>query len=388
MLDPLVLMPLIGVTLMSLSSALVGCVALVRRRALIGEALSHAAFPGVVLSCAMTSNLTLLSAFAFALLGLFVIKRLEGHLKVKSDTALCFVLSIFLAFGVLFASILQTKNPMAYKRSLSFLYGQATTMSLPHIIMYSALTACVILFLVVAYRRLEILNFDREFATVLGMRVRFLDGLTFFLIALAVVIGIRSVGVVLMSGMLIAPAVAARGWVNRFSHLFLLSGVFGLVSGLSGTLVSENLPPGPVILLFAAAICTITLLKSAFIRFSRIIAFRMECRLENSLKLVWRYGPSDLGFWVSHRLKNQGYLTCRGGTLTSDGEKRAAFIVRLHRLWELYLTTEFGLSATKVHKSAEQMEHILTPELEKRLTKHLHDPKSDPHKQPIPEVPR
>lgn len=388
MLDPLFLMPLIGVTLMSLSSALVGSVALVRRRALIGEALSHAAFPGVVLSSVLTSNLTLFAAFVFALLGLFVIKRLEGKLKVKSDAALCFVLSIFLAFGVLFASVLQSKNPMAYKRSLSFLYGQATTMSMTHLVMYSALTACVILFLVFTYRRLEILNFDREFATVLGMRVRLLDGLTFFLIALAVVIGIRSVGVVLMSGMLIAPAVAARGWVNRFSHLFLLSGVFGLVSGLSGTLFSEHLPPGPVILLFAAAICTITLLKTAALRLSRIIAFRMECRLENALKLVWRYGPSDLGFWVSYRLKQQGYLTRRGGGLTPDGEKRAAFIVRLHRLWELYLTTEFGLSATKVHKSAEQMEHILTDELEERLTKHLLDPKSDPHKQPIPEVQR
>lgn len=384
--DPLLQTPLLGVTLMSLSSALVGCVALVRRRSLIGEALSHAAFPGVVLSVAISSHLVLLFAFLFALFGLFVIKHLENKLRVKSDAALCFVLSSFLALGVLIASILQNQRPMAYKRALSFLYGQATTMSLTHVAMYAGLTLVVIGFIILMYRRLEILNFDREFARVIGMRVNFIDGLMFLLIALAVVIGIRSVGVVLMSGMLIAPAVAARGWVNRFSHLFLLSGVFGLLSGVFGTLFSENLPPGPLILLFAASICVLTLIKTAFLRISRIVRFRLECRTENALKLIWRYGPSDLGFWLSYRLKRQGYLTRRGAALTPDGEKRAMYIVRLHRLWELYLHTEFGLSDTKVHKSAEQMEHILTKELEARLTKHLANPTSDPHKQPIPEV--
>lgn len=71
--------------------------------------------------------------------------------------------------------------------------------------------------------------------------------------------------------------------------------------------------------------------------------------------------------------------------LTHEGKKTGAHIVRLHRLWEAYLVYSLGLKIERVHKSAEEMEHILTPEIEKKLTELLDNPEQDPHHQPIPQ---
>jgi manganese/zinc/iron transport system permease protein len=92
------------------------------------------------------------------------------------------------------------------------------------------------------------------------------------------------------------------------------------------------------------------------------------------LAILWRLRQ---GGWVA-RVQNQHILT-------PDGRRKAASIVRLHRLWELYLASELGVSNEKIHLNAEEMEHILTPDIEERLTRLLANPKVDPHSQPIPE---
>lgn len=90
---------------------------------------------------------------------------------------------------------------------------------------------------------------------------------------------------------------------------------------------------------------------------------------------------------VLWRLKEGGWIEQLGQNyrLTSDGRRKASTIVRLHRLWELYLASELGISHDKIHIGAEEMEHILTPDIEERLTQLLMNPKIDPHRQPIPE---
>ena len=81
----------------------------------------------------------------------------------------------------------------------------------------------------------------------------------------------------------------------------------------------------------------------------------------------------------------QGWIEKKKGLylLNEDGRQKAAHIVRLHRLWEAYLV-QMGHSKEKVHASAEEMEHVLTPEIERQLMEFLGDPKEDPHQQPIP----
>jgi manganese/zinc/iron transport system permease protein len=167
-----------------------------------------------------------------------------------------------------------------------------------------------------------------------------------------------------------------------------------------------SLPTGPMILLCASAICIVSLLlapKNGLVsRLFRIQRFREQCRAENLLKSLWYRGGScqasfkeikawqPLSFWQLRRLlttlRGQGWIEMNGSQsvrLTKDGRYRAARIVRFHRLWEAYLVF-LGQGVEKVHRSAEEMEHIITPELEKELEELLGDPKHDPHAQPIP----
>jgi len=192
-----------------------------------------------------------------------------------------------------------------------------------------------------------------------------------------------------------------------------LSGAFGLLSGFGGNYFSilfssKGLifPTGPMILLFSVMISLLSLLfapkRGAVIRFIRIVRFRKRCHFENILKTLWKMGDDtpmnhqEIHHWnrllkfrlklALASLKREGWIrpVPSGFLLTPDGVKRAAYLVRLHRLWELYLTSCLNASEERVHHSAEEMEHIITPELERQLTQLLDDPQHDPHNKPIP----
>jgi manganese/zinc/iron transport system permease protein len=435
--DPILRAPTIGCMLMCLAASLMGAVVFLRKQSLIGEALSHAAYPGVILGVMASgflsiqeseelqlSLLVLTGAFLTSLLGIWAIQALEKRMNVPSDAALCFVLSTFFGVGLTLASEVQFSFTALYKQALTYLYGQAATMTDVHILIYGILASVVLIFIFLLYKELQVITFDRQYAKSLGIRVKFIDTLLFFLVALAVIIGIRSVGVILMSAMLIAPAAAARQFTNRLSILFILSALFGMFSGFLGNYFSVQftetlslsypaariiLPTGPMIVLVAAAICMCALLfapeRGLLVRLWRIKRFRYTCICENVLKAMWRIGPEaaiSLQQIAKYQTISRLYLRfllwrmfCNGWIerekdrlyrLTADGQLRAAKIVRLHRLWEVYLANYLGVGIERVHRNAEEMEHIITPELERELILLLNDPKKDPHQQPIPNL--
>ncbi len=429
--DPVLQAPTIGSILMCLASALIGVIVFLRRRSLLGEALSHASYPGVVISIFFIATffpnardagplVVMIGAFCTAVLGLWMIHKMERRLKVNNDAALCFVLSIFFGVGVLIASRLQFTHALWYKTVNVFLYGQAATMTDIHIYLYAGLALLILSSVFFLYHPLKITVFDPDYAKSVGVPFKLLETLLFLLLNLAIIIGIRSVGVVLMAGMLIAPAIAARQFSHRLKGVFGLAALFGAFSGFFGNYLSVELPQwgknqgwewkftlptGPMILLSASCICVISLFlapKSGIVqRLLRRARFQRQCQAENLLKHLWKKGDRnfiairDLKagssysswrlFWMLFKLKREGWIDQKGKqiALTLDGWKRASHIVRLHRLWELYLV-HLGQGVEKVHRSAEEMEHILTPDLEKELTELLDNPSEDPHRQPIP----
>lgn len=427
--------PTIGSMLMCLAAGLIGVVIFLRKQSLIGEALSHAAYPGVILAAIFAGLLaidtqeeilmalgTMACAFLTALLGLWIITQLVRKLHLSSDSALCFVLSLFFGIGLTLASYLQFSNPGIYRQTQVYLYGQAATMTDVNIAVYGTLALLIIITMLIFEKELQTITFNRDFAISLGINVSLIDFLVFILTTLAVVIGIRSVGVVLMSAMLISPVAAARQFTNKFRPLLFLSAFFGVLSAYLGTYLSVEwshklalqysqtrlaLPTGPMIVLVASCICLISLLiapeRGILIRLLRMIHFRNRCLKENLLKAIWRLAgkqPVTLQQiaqyqnistiylrWVLSRLAHAGLLTkidSESYQLTNKGYQRASNIIRLHRLWEVYLVDYVSVGAERVHRSAEEMEHILTPELEAELTLLLNDPQQDPHHQKIP----
>lgn len=400
--DPVLRAPTIGSMLMSLSAALVGVIAVLRKRSLVGEALSHATYPGVVLSVIVAgllpdyffAPLVLVGAFLSAFAGLQLLNLLERRLKIRSDAALCLILSLFFGLGILIASRIQVTHGLWYRQALSFLYGQAATMTDIYIVIYGILSLLVIGFIVLFYRQLQASSFDPIFCQTIGIPNRLLDQATFFLLVLAIVIGIRSVGVVLMAGMLIAPAVAARPFARTLSQQLILAGAVGLFSGFFGNVVSYNLsqekyplPTGPMILLSAASLSFLSLFfapkTGVVMRWVRRRRYQQICLMENALKALWRGLNPPLSWVLRGMLRHRGWIDdC--DELTDAGKKRGEQIVRLHRLWEVYLVHYMGQKVEKVHRNAEELEHILTPQLEAELMEILQHPTHDPHDQPIP----
>jgi manganese/zinc/iron transport system permease protein len=364
--------------------------AFLQKRSLVGEALSHATYPGVVLSVVFAAIFLpfsedgaalsiLLGAFLSGILGLAVIGHMEKRLKISSDAALCFVLAIFFGIGVLIASRLQVTHALWFRQIQIYLFGQAATMVDSHIYLYAALALLVSATICFLFRYLEILYFDPGYAGSVGMKTALVNGVIYFLLVLAIVIGMRSVGVVLMSGMLIAPPVAARQWTKKLASFFLVSALFGVVAGFVGNVLSVKiplwtdqpklpLPTGPMIILSATGIALFSLLfspsKGYVTRKLRILGFRIRCREENILKALYEGEKYTASSWQLRQMQWKGWL--EDGKLTQKGREEAEKLVRLHRLWEVYLIY-MGQGAERVHQSAEAMEHILTPEIEKEL---------------------
>lgn len=433
--NPVLRAPVLGCMLMCFASSLVGVIVFLRKQSLLGESLSHAAYPGVILGVIAVgwfnfsesqefeiALFIIIGAFISALFGLWMIQLLQSKLGVRSDSALCFILATFFGIGITLASQVQFTYTSLYRQAQVYLFGQAATMTDIHIVIYGFFAVVIVSTLFCFYKELQLIIFDREYAKSLGIRVLSFDAFVFILIVLAVVIGIRSVGVVLMSAMLIAPAASARQFTNKLHQMLLIASLFGLVSGFLGVYLSVELsyylseqyavshfaiPTGPMIVIVISCICLLSLLlapdRGLIWRWMRIGKFRYRCLCENLLKSLWSEGAKNeivlekqqallnistyyLSFilwmfvrkgWVEKISPNKYYLS-------TSGMQRAAQVVRLHRLWEVYLADYLGVGAERVHRSAEEMEHIITPELEEELTVLLNDPKRDPHYQPIP----
>lgn len=313
--------PTLGCMLMCLAASLIGTVVFLRKQSLLGEVLSHAAYPGIILGiiCAgffsieendewSLSILVLTGAFLTAMLGTWTIQALVKHAKVPADAALCFVLSSFFAIGLTLASEVQFTLTSLYKQALTYFYGQAATMTDRHIAIYGVFACLVVLFVCLFYKELQVMTFDRSYAKSLGLPVRLIEGLIFFLVTAAVIIGIRSMGVILMSAMLIAPVVAARQLTHRLSYLFAFSALFGILSGFLGIYFSVYLthllssaypsariilPTGPMIVLTAAAMCCLAIVfapKGVITRLWQIRRFRNQCLSEYTLTSKMRGG--------------------------------------------------------------------------------------------------
>lgn len=276
--DPLLRGPVIGSMLMCMGASLIGVFVFIRRRSLIGETLSHAAYPGLIIGALVCSFFScgdewsffffFIGAFFSSMIALLFLQKIQAKFFVKSDAALCFTLSSFFGMGVLLASRMQKTDPVWYRQVQTFLLGQAATMTDLHIWIYGAFLLLVACFIACFYFPMRIVYFDREFAMSRGIVVWFFEISFFFLLTLAVTMAMKSVGIVLLSGMLIAPALCARKITYRLSTLLAVSGGVGGLSAFSGCYFSVRLsqwfpfvfPTGPMIVLSATLLCLVSLL--------------------------------------------------------------------------------------------------------------------------------
>ena len=333
---------------------MLGSFAVLRKQSLLGDAISHAALPGIAIAFLLTgakdSNTLLLGALVSGLLGTFWIRGIVKKTHLKSDTALGLILSLFFGFGMLLLTFIQ-KQPNANQAGLDkYLFGQAATLLESDVWMMAIVTGICLFVLLLFWKEFKILLFDADYTKTLGFNTKIIDILITSFIVLAIVLGLQTVGVVLMSAMLLAPAAAARQWTNSLSMMVFLAALFGAFSGVFGTAISasqNNLSTGPVIVIVASVFVLFSFIfspsRGLLFKQIRFIKNRRDLQLHKTLAFMYNIVESHENISHPHAIKilnnfqgytkgtlqklvSKNYVVLQGNmwSLTEDGFKTAA----------------------------------------------------------------
>ena len=416
--DPNVRYVVMGSILLAASSAIVGSFTLLKKKALVGDAVAHSVLPGVCLAFMLSGVKNplylIVGAFITGWISLVLIDIITARSKLKEDTAIGLILSVFFGIGILMVTIIQKSGNAAQSGLDHFLFGQAASLVGQDLLVFSAIALILIAAVWLFFKEFALLAFDENFARSIGFPVRGLELLLTTLTVLAVVTGIQAIGVVLMAAMLITPAAAARFWTDKLKVMIWLAAGLGAFSGLVGAYISyvaPAMPTGPWIVMVISLIAVISFFfaprKGILFRLITQRKFQTQMLEENILKLFYQLGEAQGSYFqprtideimarrpfrvsrLKKGLKNlyrQGFLkiTDHGWAYTRAGKRKGQRVTKLHRLWELYLTEYLRIAPDHVHEDAETIEHIITPELERRLEEKLQYPKLDPHQSEIP----
>lgn len=400
----------LGTTLLGFAAGMIGSFTLLRRRALLGDALSHATLPGIAIAfIAATwagvpekSLLVLLSGAACSgVLGMGLILLIRGTTRLKEDAALGIVLSVFFGAGIALLGIVQQMKTGHAAGLEAFIYGKTASLvaSDAWLIGISGL-ACSALSLLL-FKELALLCFDAPFAGSKGFPTLLLDGLLMGLVVVVTIIGLQAVGLVLMIALLVIPAAAARFWTQRMQPMTWVAALLGAAScwlGAATSALLPRLPSGAMIVLASTGFFVISLFfgpqRGLIGRWRRRFALQRRIDRQHLLRALYELNESRelkvasdqavsapirfsdllaMRSWSAQRLRKQIDLAARqelvvargehGIALTSAGFLEASHLVHNHRLWELYLITHADVAPGKVDRDADRIEHVLDPDL-------------------------
>ena len=260
-------MVLLGTALLGLASGIAGTFAVLRKESLIGDGLSHAALPGVVIAFLLTGikdiEVLIIGAALSSITAAWLITITVENSKIKFDGALATILSAFFGLGMVLLTYLQSLNNAGQAGLSKFIFGQAATILARDVYITSAAALIIIVLTALFWKELKLISFDVEYAKTLQIPVTLTLILYRSLLIMTIIIGIQSVGAILISSLLIAPAVGARQWTNKLGTMCILAGLFGMVSAMGGTIWSttvQKLPTGPAIIVILSVIVLLSLI--------------------------------------------------------------------------------------------------------------------------------
>lgn len=422
---------LMGTILLGISASVIGSFAFLRKRSLMGDALAHAALPGVMTAFILFhSNSPILMFFGAvfsSFLGLFLMDWMPKHTKIKPDAAMAITLSFFFALGLMELSYIQGLEVAGKSGLDKLLFGQAAAMLPQDIYLLSIVAVIILVAVAVFFQKFRLIAFNRPYAQSIGLNIAFYEVVLALLIVMSVVIGLQIVGVVLMAAVLLTPIAAARFWSRSLSRMLIIAGTIGGLSGMVSANISymaPAMPTGPWMVVVLSVFFFISFLfapeRGILSGWRRLQALRHQVREENVLRTLYvlnerhpcHQGEQAKPFELNQSFNLEDVLVARSMPinelkrtfkaldkkgyiqpwseqtecvqLTSKGAVIATSLTRRHRLWENYLSEEASLSSEHVHDQAEQIEHLLTEAQADELEKILRNGGQDPHGKTIP----
>jgi manganese/zinc/iron transport system permease protein len=395
----------IGTTLLGLAAGLIGTFMLLRKRALLSDAISHATLPGIALAFILMSTLLgngkillglIAGAAVFSVLGTATVLFIQNHTRLKDDAALGIVLSVYFGLGIALMGM-ATRMASGNAAGLSsFIYGKTASMLFSDAVLIAVSALVSIALCIALFKEFALVCFDADYGATQGWPANRLDFLMMTTVVVVTVIGLQAVGLILVVALLIIPAAAARFWTFNLRRMLALSGVFGALSGMFGSGLSAlmaNLPAGAVIVLSASVLFIFSMIFGSARGLLRLLVERRDLRRrimrENLLRDLYEWfegaaanvdgpGPrlADLAAqrsWSPRQLSRTVRRLLREKRLALDGDNRLAFtsqgiesakaVVRKHRLWEAYLISYADVATGTVDLSADRIEHVLDQEI-------------------------
>lgn len=407
----------VSTMILGLASGLVGCFLLLRKRSLMGDALSHACLPGIGIAFIVLTAMglpgkslpaLLLGATVTGVLGIVLVLMIRNTSRIKDDAAMGIVLSVFFGLGAVFLQMAQEVPGYSAAGLESFIYGKTASMGAQDAWLLGGVAAVALLCSLLLLKELTLLCFDEGFGRSQGWPIHGLDVILLALVTLVTVVGLQAVGLILIIAFLITPAAAARFWTNDLRTMLILSAVIGGVSGWCGATLSAllpRLPAGAVIVLVAAAIFVVSMFFGSargvtrrwlsLYRLKRKIGrqhlLRAVYEIQESLCLQKSKEPSNVAIPIETLIQHRTWtpkdvrallrqaeredhidqLDAQTIRLSEPGFGEAARITRNHRLWEIFLITHADIAASHVDRDADSVEHVLSPDMVRELEERL-----------------
>jgi manganese/zinc/iron transport system permease protein len=406
-----------GTALLGVAAGIIGSFTLLRKRALMGDALSHAMLPGIGLAFMFSVSaggtgkalpVLLAGATVSGLLGLGFILLIRKFTRLKEDTALGVVLSVFFGAGVAVLGVVQRMGQGHAAGLESFIYGKTASMVATDAGLIAAAAGLVIVICTLLFKEFKLLCFDAEYAAALGWPTVLLDVIMMGLVVAVTVIGLQAVGLILMIALLIIPAAAARFWTEKLRPLVFISAAIGAVSAGVGSAASAllpNLPSGAMIVLVGAIFFALSMMfgrqRGVLIRLWGRRKLGRKVRRQHLLRAAYEILETEavppgrlegnfatqsvalkallkMRSWSLRELRHELQRAVRDGLiqvgpngcdfyLTPTGFGEATRMVRNHRLWELYLITHADIAPSHVDRDADAIEHALGPDMVRKL---------------------
>lgn len=412
---------LFGTTLLGMSGGIIGVFMLLRKRSLVGDVVGHSALPGIAIAFILTEAIApgsgksvpilLAGAFVAGLIGAVCVMLIDRYSRIKADAAMATVLSLFYGLGTALLTVVQ-RIPTGSSAGLKdFLSGKTASLVADDVWVFAIASGVLIVTSVLLFKELCLLCFDDEFASVLGWNVFWLDSLLTGLVVCVTILGMQSVGLLLVVAILIIPAAAARFWTDDLKRLTCVAAFLGGFSAAIGTLLSAlfaKVAAGAVIVLSGSAFFLVSLLfgSKRGILWRWLEQRRVRARIgeRDLLRAIYELAEdrqtekplteqallaqttalSDLlqmRSWSAQRVQQLIHRAARRDQLTvntegqvqltPDGAALARRATRDHRLWEQYLITYADIAPSHVDRDADQIEHILGPDLIRELETRL-----------------
>lgn len=397
---------ILGTSMLGLAAGVVGAFALLRRRAMMADALTHATLPGVAIAFLLAASLgmegrslpiLLLGAAASGVLGLLAVQGVVRATRLTEDAAIGIVLSVFFGAGVVLLSLIQGLSTGNQGGLKAFIYGQTAAMHARDATLMAGIALITVIAAAAFYKELALVCFDDSFAKVGGWPVTTIDLLMMGMVVLIVVAGLQAVGLILVIALLIIPPAAARFWSDRLGSVIIFSALIGTLSGYFGAVFScllPRMPAGAVIVLTAGSVFFLSMLlapkRGMFAATARRLHLSLRVRRDHLLRALYALaaegepatmariagetGESPASVLVALRiLQLAGLASRRGGewVLTDRGRLAAERLIRSSRLWERYLVRFADVAPSHVDWSADTVEHVLSRDLIAELERSL-----------------